>query len=598
MSKRATDAPGTTAQSRRQRWCFGIVLCVVAIGIGIGFYLARQQGAETVPPAPDDLESEREADWLRRAQQAMKQGETDAALGCLDRYVALRPEDPLGHLLRLRIHRDRGESGLAAEDVTKARESLPELGDIESFRKDQAPAREICRKLRLPELPDISGIDAGGQNQFHAMFSRLRGRPDLHDEYGLLGQLYEAQQFPELAVELYHRAINMAPDDYEWHYALALRLAKDGRIDAAEAEFKQASELNPKYTPVWMHLAWRAVERDDTDAALGLIDRYIALRPEDPFGYVQRAQLRYDQGQWEAMQSDLEKAKALEDQGRGHVGKQGHRLFGALYRHLGQQEKSRLHLLMSAERLPGGEMDDPVGIRVRQLQTSRYPLVTKLDGLIDSKRYRDALELADDLFARYGKDHPDYPIIYGKLAECCRQLRDYRNAARYAFEACRLQPDRPEPYAELALIFVNVGKFAEALEAANKALELKPDMLVALYARALTQIQIAVMEKNFPPPQGQADPAARLAGVIEDLEQCIKKDPIELSYLVGLATAHGMLGHFDQANRLLDAALCVSPNDENTRKLKARAEARQSFWPVLKRPTTAPSTQESPPVPE
>jgi len=112
---------------------------------------------------------------------------------------------------------------------------------------------------------------------------------------------------------------------------------------------------------------------------------------------------------------------------------------------------------------------------------------------------------------------------------------------------------------------------------------------VALYARGLTQVQIAVVEKNPASAPSQADPQARLALAVEDLEKCVQAEPVNLSYLVALATAHAMLEHFDRADKLLETALRVSPNDRNTRILKAKAEARQSFWPVPPKPSTAPS---------
>ena len=460
------------------------------------------------------------------------------------------------------------------EEVPPSPPELPALGDLESFRSDQSPAREICRQLSLPILPDISGIDADGQEQFYGMFNRLRNRPHDPGQYGLLGQLYEAQEFPELAVRLYRRAIELAPNDYRWHYTLALRLAKDGATEQARTEFERAGELQPDYAPVWMQLAWRSVERNDWEQALGFVDRYIQLRPEDPIGYVERAALHRDREDWSRMKEDLEHARRL-----GPIGKRGHRLFGILYHHLDRPEDSRFHLLMSAERLPGGEMDDPIGTTVRRLQTFRNPLLTKFEGLVNDKRHREALELVDKLIAKYPRGHDNYGVICGRLAECYRQLNDYSNAARYAIEACWTLPDEPDPFVELALVCVHTGKFRAALKAANKALTLKPDHHPALYARALTLIQIAVLDRSRPSGTDAPDPHTRLAPVIKDLQKCIKKQPLNLAYLVALATAHGMLDNFDRANELLDTALRISPEDANALALKRKAEARRSFWP-------------------
>ena len=450
---------------------------------------------------------------------------------------------------------------------------LPQLGKLEDFRENQEPACAMCRKLGLPPFPDISSLDPDGQKQFYNMFLMLRAEPKDHDKYGLLGQLFEAQKFPELAVQLYRRAIETGPDDYEWHYALALRRAKDGEHDEAEAQFKRASELNPDYAPVWMRRAWWAARRGDGPIALAFVNRYVALRGEDPFGYVQRAQTQLDLGLLDAMEESLQRAQAL-----GPIGKQGHRLLSTLYHHRGRLEDSRFHRLMAAEAQPGDEMDDPVGIMVHRLRTARFPLISRFEGLVDSERYAEAIEIAEEVATRH-KNRPDFGIICSKIAECHRHVRHYREALLYAEQARQAMPDKAVPYAQLALVLADGGKFQAALQEANKALEIDPDLDTGLYARGLTRIQLAIQERRLPTELRQADPESIVTRAIQDLERSVEKRPVNYAYLIALATAHGMLEHYGRANELLATALRIIPDDRRTLALKMKAERQQNFWP-------------------
>ncbi len=451
---------------------------------------------------------------------------------------------------------------------------LPSLGDVQSFRRDQGAARAICRTLNLPELPDISGIDGRGQEQFYGMFTRLRNRPWDHDELGLLGQLYDAQKFGELAEVLYRRAIEMQPGDYEWHYQLGLYLEGQGKIEEASAALERAAALEPSYAPAWMRRAWRSLESGDNEAALGLVNRYVALRPEDAFGYVQRARIHNEKGDWDAMTADLEKAEQL-----GPVGRQGHRLLARLYRHLDRSAESAFHLHMSGEDQPDIEMDDPIGVMTRRLATSRTPELTKFGGLMDSKRYREAAELIDEVAALH-RDRPDFGQIAGRISECYRQLGDYRQAYLWADKSRELIPNDPEPYVELALVLVNVGRFPEAIRNAEAALALKPEHDVALYARGLTLIQVAILDAGTPPERRAADPTETLQRALADLQKSVEGHPVNAPYLVALGTAHGMLGQYDRAREVLGTALRIIPGDDNTLALMAKAKAEASFWPV------------------
>lgn len=552
------------------------------------------QGAERAYQQACEIDPTRAPAWLGRAELAKQRDEWDTALACVREYLTLEPDDPLGHILAVHVLRAVEESDKAIEHIEQAREALPVLPDLETFLQDQSVGREICRRLDLPELPDISGIDSGGKTQFYGMLNRLRARPHDADQYGWFGQLYEAQKFPDLAVELYRRAIELQPDDFEWHYVLGLRMEAEGRLQEAEHAFARAGELNPDYAPVWMGRARMTEGRDEVDAAIRFVTKYIELRPEDPFGYIERAQLFHTAQDISAMQRDLDMARRLERDGKGRLGRKGHRLLGILYKELDREEDSQFHRQMAAAEPKVIDMEDPIGDRVNRLQTFRNPVPTRFAGLVGVGHYREAVAMSDQVLALHEEGSQEYAEICGMIAECYRQLRDYRNAAVYAVKAVEMLPDRPEPYVELALILVELGHFRAAIEAADEALALDPDRTEARYARGLAQIRAAMKDHVLSPADRPSDPASRLVRAIEDLEACVEQEPVNLSYLVALATAYGLAGEFERADQIASLALRVNPHDPNTRDLKRRAEARESFWPSVRAPATSTAPADAP----
>jgi len=407
------------------------------------------------------------------------------------------------------------------------------------------------------------------------MFRRLRTRPQDPEEYVLLGQLYEAQRFPKHALELYRRGVELGPGCFKAHYQLGLRLADDGQSKEADTAFARAAEIDPDYAPVWIRRARRAAERNDPQAALAFVERYVALRSKDPVGLVERAKVQVSLERWEAAKADLDRAGKL-----GPVGRVGHRLYSTVYRNLDRPDDGRFHALMSAEVPLDAPMDDPIALMVRRLATFKEPQLTRFASLVDAGRYKDAIAVAEaeEFFVRR-KDDGGFGIICGKIAECYRQLGDLTFALVYGEQSRRAMPDAAAPHASMALTYLSGGHFPQTLTAVNRALAIDPDTHVALYARGLARIQFAVRDMAARAGRTEAGPRARLEGAVADLERCVRQKPVNHGYLVALATAYGMQGNHERADVLLTTALRIRPDDPKTIALKRRAERGQDFWP-------------------
>lgn len=488
--------------------------------------------------------------------------------------ITANDRDAFAYALRARQAAVDGDPDQLQRWLQRARDLLPELGHLQQFRRQQQAAREICRQLRLPELPDVSRIDAAGQEFFYQAFQRLRHDPHDPAHYGLLGRLYEAQTFPEHAAALYRRTIDLNPSDYQWHYQLGLLLQRESDLVGAAHQFELASQLNPQYAPVWMRLAWLYIEQGRLGESVAMIDRYCELRESDPFGYVQRAKVFADLEKWELVKRDLDQARNL-----GSIGRQGHRLLGRYYAHQGNVEESRFHSALSAEAAGGGAMADPLAAMSTELATFRHPVMTRFVTLVESGLWREALNLSDDALAKYEPGSEEHAQVCGHIAKCYYQLGDYTRAESFLRRALETFPDDAPAHGLYALLTLQTGRLEAAIEHAERALQSDPDSLIALHARSMGRIGLASQWRSHPADRpAAADPHQTIELALADIEKCLEREPVNATYLMILATAQGMLEDYAEAIQSLDKALRISPNDEFLKMLKRRAEANESFW--------------------
>jgi tetratricopeptide (TPR) repeat protein len=322
-----------------------------------------------------------------------------------------------------------------------------------------------------------------------------------------------------------------------------------------------------------MRLAWRAVENSDRPAAETYLDRYTKARPKDPFGYIERAQFHYDNDDLDAAQRNIKKARSV-----GPIGKKGHRLLGAIYGRIGQTDEQTFHLQMS-KATDALQMDDPLALIVERLKTVRNPNIEKFYGLVKARRWSEALSVTDKALAA-APDEKAQGHILGRISECHRQLKQYRQAYEYALQSSRLIPNEAQPHiaAALALVHGTQDGLPQALNAANKAIDIDPDLDTGRYTRGLILIQIIErLDKAGPTSRPITDRAQLLDEAIEDLEYCVSQQPVNVSYLVALATAQGKAQNFKRASELIDTALKITPEDPKIQQMKQKAEARQQF---------------------
>lgn len=227
-------------------------------------------------------------------------GETseDYALIYIRLASYLNPDHVDALLLSADLLDDLGQYDLSVALYKQIPPSSPdhhaaELGRAEALRRAAKPdaAIEVLEQLSLdyPELPTV---------------------------HSSLGDLLRQQESYDKAVAAYDRALALTPDQArgKWFllYARGISHERLKQWPEAEADFREALELNPDQPQVLNYLGYSLVEKQTKlDEALDMIERAVAARPESGYIVDSLGWVLFRLGRYDEAVTQMEKAVAL-----------------------------------------------------------------------------------------------------------------------------------------------------------------------------------------------------------------------------------------------------------------------------------------------
>ena len=373
-------------------------------------------------------------------------------------------------------------------------------------------------------------------------------RRDVGQALGFLGQVLQALELPQAAVDAYTQARELTPDDPRWSYLLALchqslgelepavaeyrrflaaapqplpaahlrlgeALLQLGRVDEAEASFRKAGELGPKDAgaAALYGLGRVAAERGETEKALDLLGRVLDMQPDATVVHYQ---------------------------------------LGQAYRRLGRDQLARYHLALQGDREVA--FADPIAAVLGSIAKSV------------------ALEVAAGLAVADDFDETNFlGFVTSQLGEAAaaaveplRGLAGQRKAAgATAQELGRLD-------AALGALQVRAGDDAAAIESFERALAGDPSLVDTrlLLGNALAR-------------------AGRFADALGRYDEVLSRRPGSVQALVQRGSVRANLGQLEEARQDLEAAVAADPEsaEANLRlggvllNLERPEEARQAL---------------------
>jgi tetratricopeptide (TPR) repeat protein len=208
-------------------------------------------------PATDSL-----TPLIAQAQQALDKQDFNAAIPLLQKIEMERPDEPLPHF----------ELGYAYSELKRNDDAIKEYR--RSLELDPTlAAAHLNLGLVLMDSDPTAALES-----FHRAEVLL---PDQGQPHYLAGRALErANKMPD-AIEEYQSAVKLSPRDVPMRFALARALAATGHADDAEAQFRETLALPGDTSPAQLGYAELLVQEKNLAEAADAFAAYLAMKPED-----------------------------------------------------------------------------------------------------------------------------------------------------------------------------------------------------------------------------------------------------------------------------------------------------------------------------
>ena len=222
-----------------------------------------------------------------------------------------------------------------------------------------------------------------------------------------------------------------------------------GRLQDAEAECRRALQIDAESFEALHLLGVICFQNGNSDEALQLVSRAIALNPKEPVVHCNLGELYRSLGRLEEAIASYGRATALEP---GYA--QAHFLSGEAARVLGRREDAiaAYRRAIAAEPLMADAYNNLGGL---------FSDADNIDAAIDA--YRGAIAAA-----------PEFAIAYCNLANALKTKGDLDDALAAARGALSLAPQLSKAHCILGAILAEQGNFSEALVSHLRAVGLDP----------------------------------------------------------------------------------------------------------------------------
>lgn len=247
------------------------------------------------------------------------------------------------------------------------------------------------------------------------------------------------------------------PASFETLFQRGLEALASGQLEAAEAAFREAEQLEPQNPGVHHQLGEVLVRRARLGEGLGHFRKAIQLAPQEPQFYFRLAVLQAQLGRsHDAYQTLNELLRVRPDYPETFF------LLGRVAEEQGDHALAERHLRQYLQLQP----EDPKGIGelgVVLLAQDKYP---EAERLLKQALARDPTS---------GVAHYNLGLLYSRQGQ-------HEPARRHLEAATRLLPGNAAAHYQLGNVLARLDEIEEAEESFRRALELAPDDLESRYA--------------------------------------------------------------------------------------------------------------------
>jgi len=284
-------------------------------------------------------------------------------------------------------------------------------------------------------------------------FEAIRLKPDYPEAQNNLGNALASQGMFEQAISHYSEALRLKPEDAEAHSNLANVLARKGKFKEAIDHYSQALQIKPENFEVHYNLGVILADQGKFDEAIDHYSQALRLKPEDAEAHYNLGNALASQGKFkEAIAHYSEALRLKPNYANAHT-----KLAVALAEN-GRVQEAIDHYYEALRIEPNSSLThlQLASVLARQGQAKQA-----------IEHYQEALRL-----------DPDSTIVLNNLAWILAtngrsNFRDGARAVQLAEKACTLSGYKNAVFLDtLAAAYAEGGRFHEALQTAQKAVEL------------------------------------------------------------------------------------------------------------------------------
>lgn len=479
---------------------------------------------------------------LLNARLRLAKGEPDKALADLEKTKKIQPNSP-------EVFYQSALSYLAQSDTANAMSSLNHAVEL---------APEYTEAILL--LADLQLKKGDAKSAKNALKSVIAKRPDFMPAKFLLARAYVSEGSLEEALTLFQEVSSASPKDANLLLPIALIYRQQKKLAEARKVLTQVLELSPDTVPAIEQLVDMDLLAGDFNSARQRAEALKARQPGHAGAYLLFAKINLVQKN--LPQAETELLKAIELQPDAFA---AYYLLAGIYGQTDQDKKALdqlesvalktpanasllMRIALLNERLKNYPAARDAYEKILKLKPEFVPALNNLAYLLAEKL--NDLDRGQTLAQKARELAPLDPNIADTLGWIVYKQGQYQRAKTLLRESAAKLSNDPVAQAHLGLALYMMGETEPARNALQRALQLNPE----LPDKAQIKQRLEILGTEAVPSE-----SARRA-MLEKAVAENKNDPIALTQLGAILAK---AGDFDQAQRNLQAALAINPNNVN-----------------------------------
>ncbi len=321
--------------------------------------------------------------------------------------------------------------------------------------------------------------------------------PKNYQAWFYLGYVYNETNRQDLAIQAYHKALELQPGVIESNLNLGVLLAQQGSSDAgrylrAAAKLKPSTEQLDTIAKVWMLLASK-LEKTDPAGAVDAYQTAAELHPNDPAPLIELGQMLENRKDLPGAEKAYKQALAREP-GNGNVLAVLSNIYMQTDR-LPEAEQTLTEFLKANPASVNGHLQLGRVLRKEQktveasaefekaleLKPGDEDTLRELAAVqLSNKNYNAAEATLRNLLAK----HPQDPELHFLLGSTLSRASKFPDAQEAYLQAIKLKPTWGEAYGEYAVAASQSKDYVRAIQALNARAKLLPETPGTYFLRA------------------------------------------------------------------------------------------------------------------